>query len=316
MSASALEGFVIHKSSRNVRVRAGSEVLLCTLRGRFRDEKTGRSPVVVGDRVTVEPCGEGEAVLEEILPRKTEIRRARALRRGRRLRPGKAPAEELVVASNVDQVLIVMASCTPPPRWALIDRVLISTAWEKVEGAICLNKWDQVEDEDEVREDLEECLGVYEDLGYGCFRLSALGRTGIEALATWLKDKVTVFSGHSGVGKSTLINALCPDLDIQTSHVNRVTGKGRHTTTAATLYELPGGGCLIDTPGYREYGLSNIESAQLSRYYSEFSEHLSLCRFGNCLHLDEPGCKVIEAVEKGAISDLRYQNYLQILSAQ
>ena len=150
--------------------------------------------MVVGDRVLVEPCGEGEAVLEEILPRKTEIRRARALRRGGRSRPGKALAEELVVASNVDQVLIVMASCAPPPRWALIDRVLISTAWEKVVGAICLNKWDQVEDEDEVREDIEECLGVYEALGHHCFRLSALEGRGLESLSGWLKDKVTVFS--------------------------------------------------------------------------------------------------------------------------
>ena len=95
-----------------------------------------------------------------------------------------------------------------------------------------------------------------------------------------------------------------------------MTGKGRHTTTAVTLYELPGGGCLVDTPGYREYGLANIDSAQISRYYQEFSEHLSRCRFGNCLHVDEPGCRVLEAVERGEISDLRYQNYLQILSAR
>jgi len=279
-------------------------------------------PVVVGDRVVVSPTSEGEAVLEEILPRRTEMRRARALAGRavtgrRRTKRGSQRQVEVVVAANVDRVLSVQAALVPFPSWSLVDRVLISAAWEGVEAGVCLNKWDQVADEPDAAEYLEECLDVYRGLGHATFCTSGLHGEGIDALRAWLAGKVTVFSGHSGVGKSTLLNALCPGLEVQTGHLSAQTGKGRHVTTAVAFYDLPGadGGAVIDTPGYREYGLTALEPAQLGPHYVEFQPHIGDCRFKDCRHVDEPECAVLAALDRGEISGLRYESYLSVLES-
>ncbi len=324
MSESTFEGRVVQKSSRNIRVETSDGVLLCSLRGKFREMGAKGSPVVVGDMVRVTCVSEGEGVLEEILPRRTEMRRSRALlgregaggkRRGGG-KGGRSTTHEVVVAANVDQVLLVMAAVAPPPRWSLVDRILVSAEWEEVEAGICINKWDQTEesDEDDV-EDLEDWIDLYRSLGYPVFTTTALEGEGIPELGDWLRGKMTLLSGHSGVGKSTLLNALSPELDIVTGHVNKFTGKGRHTTTAVTLYHLPDGGYLVDTPGYREYGLVDIEAADVSRFYREFRPFLGQCRFKDCQHIEEPACAILEALERGEIDDRRYVNYLQILDS-
>jgi ribosome biogenesis GTPase len=321
LSTPRLEGRVIQKSSRNIRVETADEVLLCTLRGKFRDPKTKRSPVVVGDLVVVSPTGCGEGVLEEILPRRTELRRARALGgregpgRRRPSRGGKTKSRELVVAANVDQVLLVLAAIAPAPKWSLVDRVLISAEFEGVDAGICLNKWDQTKEDPEEAEYLEEWLDLYRDLGYTVFQTSAIEGDGVDELRQWLEGKMTVLSGHSGVGKSTLLNALDSELDIQTGAVNRMTGKGRHTTTAITLYKLGESGYLVDTPGYREYGLLDLEPPDVSRYYREFRPLLGECRFTDCIHVEEPQCAILAALEAGKIDPRRYGNYLQILES-
>ncbi len=321
MSVSRLEGLVILKSSRNCRVETPDGVLLCSLRGKFRDADRKRSPVVVGDRVIITPTADGEGVLEEILPRRTELRRARAQGGrdgpGRRRHPrrGKAGGRALVVAANVDQVLLVLAAVAPPPRWTLADRVLISAELEEVDAGICVNKWDQTTDEPEEAEYLEEWLELYRGLGYAVFRSSAVEGSGIDELRDWLRGKMTVLSGHSGVGKSTLLNALAPGLAIRTGAVNRMTGKGRHTTTAVTSYRLGETGYLVDTPGYREYGLLDLEAPDVSRFYREFRPLLGGCRFKDCIHVEEPGCRVLAALEAGEIDARRYGNYLQILES-
>jgi ribosome biogenesis GTPase len=293
---------------------------VCSLRGKFREDSSGRLPVVVGDRVRVTLTAPGEGVLEEVLPRQSEVRRARALterqgaarRRGARLR---GPSPETVVAANADQVLLVLAAREPQPRWALADRVLISAESEDLAAGICLNKWDLAEDDLDTARELGEWLEVYRRLGYAVFKTSATCGRGLEDLRGWLSGKVTVLSGHSGVGKSTLLNALSPGLDIETASVNPITGKGVQTTTEVALYALPAGGHLVDTPGYREYGLAALEPAEVGRYYCEFRPHLGECRFKDCLHVEEPDCAVLEALERGAISERRYQNYLQILDS-
>ena len=317
MSEAAIEGLVVSKSSRNVRVRSGDAVWLCSLRGRLRGGKTRGLPVVVGDQVLLRPTGPGEAVLEEVLPRRNELRRAR-ITAGRGIPSWRMErrigAEEHVVAANMDHVLIVLAARSPPPRWGLVDRVLISSHFDELDVGICLNKWDQVAQDSEEASRLEKALAVYAALGHGTFRTSMAHGEGKEELGRWLAGRFTVFSGHSGVGKSTIINVFSTER-AATGEVNVVTGKGRHVTTAATCYEIAGGGYLVDTPGYREYGLLDLDPADVGRHYDEFRPHIGSCRFGDCLHKGEPGCALRQAVERGEVSQLRYRNYLQILGS-
>ncbi len=317
MSGANREGLVVYKSSRNVRVRTDDTLWLCSIRGKFRG-KSRQLPVVVGDRVLFQPTAESEGVLEEILPRRNELRRARVL--GGRESPAwksgghrGSTSEERIIASNVDQVLVVLAARVPPPRWGLVDRVLVSGHFEQLEAAICLNKWDQVADDADESRRLEEAQSVYRGLGYPVFQTSMLEGQGAEALKLWVRDKLTVLSGHSGVGKSTLLNWFCPTENVPTGEVSEATGRGRHVTTAMSLYDVPDGGYLVDTPGYREYGLFNLDRHQLGRYYDEFQPFIARCRFKDCLHVREPKCGVLEALETGEISRLRYRNYRQIL---
>lgn len=313
-----LEGVVVQKSSRDVRVRAGDRIWLCGFRGRFRGGRRGKRdeggeglPIVAGDRVRFRPTGANEGVIEEILPRRNELRRARSIG-GRRRRSG---VTDQVVAANMDQVLIVVAARQPPPRWGLVDRVLATARYDELEPVIAVNKWDQVEDDLRASRELDRILSIYSGLEYRVIRAAALEGRGIEEIRAELAGRATVLSGHSGVGKSTIIRALCPGIDVATGEISEATGKGRHVTTAAALYELQGGGVLVDTPGYREYGVLDIPPAQLALYYPEMASHVSRCRFANCLHRHEPGCAVLEAKAKGLVSDLRYENYKQILAS-
>lgn len=331
MNSALLEGVVVQKSSRYVQVAIGRASLRCSVRGKFRRTGSNQLPVVVGDRVRVREVSSGEGILEERLPRRTELRRCRA---GGPCESPDGAAKRLqrrdrVVAANVDQVLAVVAACRPPPRWALVDRILVSACYEDLDAGICLNKWDQVEgqrgpagvlDDRQEREErlarhLEDTLRVYRQLEYPVFRTSALHAEGLDELTTWLRSKTTVLSGHSGVGKSTLLNALSSGVNAATGTVSDVTGKGRHVTAAVSLWELDCGGFLVDTPGYREYGLGGLEPAQIGSLYREFQPHLGSCRFKNCLHLDEPHCAVQRARREGKIDDLRYANYCQIVGS-
>lgn len=317
VNVEAIEGIVVQRSSRNVRVRTGSGLLLCSLRGRFRELESGRQPVV-GDRVHVREVGGGEGVLERTLPRRNEVRRAKAARgrKGGRRRGARAGDErrERVVAANVDQVLVILAARLPPPRWGIVDRVLVSSHYEGVDTAICLNKWDQVAQDSDASRPLEEALATYRSLGYTTFRTCLREGEGLDGVVRWLDGRSTVLSGHSGVGKSTLINAVCPGRDVATREVSDSTGRGRHMTVSVTLYELRGGGWLVDTPGYREYGLIDLSPSELGRHYVEFAPHVPDCRFKDCLHLREPGCAVLEARRRGEITEFRYDNYRRILA--
>jgi ribosome biogenesis GTPase len=291
------------RSSRNLRVDTEEGVLLCSLRGKFRTRESSGCQPVAGDRVVVSKLDRAEGVLEQVLPRRTEVQRATA---GGRL---------VLVAANVDGLLVVLSARDPPPRWSLVDRMLVAAYRDDLEAAICLNKWDQVEGADVERKSLEEVLKLYRSLGYVSFAVSARDGAGLEDLARWLHDRVTVFSGHSGVGKSTLLNRLVPDLDLETLEVNPVTGKGRHTTTRVLLLPLPGGGYAVDTPGFREFQPVDLPPAELGRHYPEFRDHVARCRFSDCLHQGEPKCAVRQALEAGRISKFRYDNYLQVLRA-
>jgi ribosome biogenesis GTPase len=295
-----LEGVVIHRSSNDLRVDTPEGVLRTSLRGKFR-LGGGRSPVVVGDRVEVSRLSAAEAVLERVHPRSSEVSR------------GTAGGKPVVLAANMDRFLIVLAAAEPRPRWPLADRMFVSASWLGLDPGLCLNKEDQVEGDAEAREANTRMLEIYRGLGYPTFQVSALRRTALDPLREWLRGRMTVVAGHSGVGKSTLLNALDPTLGLETGDLNEYTGKGRHTTTAVTLYRLPFGGYVADTPGFREFLPFDVPRGELGKHFVDFQEALARCRFKDCLHREEPGCAVQAAVEAGTIAPERYASYLQIL---
>ncbi len=298
-----IEGTVVNKSSSKIRVDTPEGELLCSLRGKFRTARRQRSPVVVGDRVKVSVVDRDEGVLEKILPRHTELTRSTA---------GGKP---VVVAANMDRLLVVLSARDPEPRWPLADRVLVAAHRQDLEPAIGVNKWDKVRDDVDASSEIRTRLELYAELGYQTFVMSATTPEGLPEVIDWLRQRSTVLTGHSGVGKSTLLNALNPSLELTTGQVSTRTGKGRHTTTAVTLYRMPFSGYVADTPGFREFALWGVERAEIGHYFREFAPHLSNCRFSNCLHTSEPGCAVRRAVDDEAISNLRYDSYLSILAS-
>ena len=299
----SLEGVVVEKSRRHLRVDTPSGVFSCSLRGKLREHGSGRSTVVVGDRVRISSTGAGEGVLESVLPRRTELLR------------GTGGGRVNVVAANLDQLLVVIAAKDPPPRWSLVDRMLAYAHRDELEPGICLNKWDQVRDDAAAARALAEIFEIYRGLGYPVFRTVVRDGEGVGAIRDWLRDRATAVSGHSGVGKSTLLNALDPALDLRTARVSDVTGKGRHTTTAVSLLRMPFGGYVADTPGFRSFALTGMKRSDLGKYFPEFRPFRSRCRFSDCLCRGEPGCAVRAAVESGIITKFRYNNYLQILDS-
>lgn len=253
-----------------------------------------------GDRVMVETA-EGEvALVTEILPRKNEFARADNRQR------------KQVIAVNLDQVLIVIAP-EPEPSKDLLERYLVAVHSLGIEPCLVINKCELLVDRLQaggVFSHLEE----YRKLGYPVLMTSCKGEPGTSALLTALADKTNILVGQSGVGKSSLANAVLPDLDLQTGALSRVTGKGVHTTTTTIMYRLPSGGRLIDSPGVWEYGLWEMDSGELERGFREFGPFLGLCRFRNCRHAGEPGCAVAGAVEKGKILPWRYASYRRLLT--
>ncbi|MDB5387441.1 MAG: rsgA 1 [Planctomycetaceae bacterium] len=256
-----------------------------------------RNAVVVGDRVRLTQSGPAEGVIERVEPRHGTL--SRKTRRG----------DHLLVA-NVDQVLIVVAAADPQFKPNLIDRYLISAELGGVRPIICVNKVDLV---DPVR--LQPFLGLYSQLGYEMLLVSVTQQKGIERLKRILRHRETVVTGQSGVGKSSLLNAVQPGMKLATGEVSEETRKGRHTTSNATLLELDFGGWVVDTPGVRQFQLSNIEPAEACGIFREFRPYLSRCKFSSCSHTHESGCQVKQAVDRDLIALTRYESYLKILNS-
>lgn len=253
--------------------------------------------VVVGDRVTLESIkvGEGEVGWRVAGLHKREHCLWRSSRRHR---------TRLVVA-NVDRLCIVSA-LEPPPREGLIDRYLLAAEWQEIEPVILFNKMDL-----EGAEEASGRLAVYATIGYEVIPTSAVTGVGIESITGLFSRGMTVFVGHSGVGKSALLNRLLPDIDLKTAELSQATGKGRHTTSVATAHPFHDG-IVVDTPGIREFGLGDIPTELVSIGFREIHEREGRCRFADCSHRDEPECIIIEAVKAGEISQTRYDSYLRI----
>jgi len=278
------------------------ETIDCRIKGIFRTKGiTTTNPIAVGDVVDFEMEPEqGTGVITKLEPRKNYI-----IRKSINL-----SKQGQVIAANLDQALLVVTLASPRTSLGFIDRFLVTAEAYDIPAKLVFNKLDLFSDEG--LEILADYKAIYEKIGYGCYEVSALEGTNIELVEGLLKDKVTLFSGHSGVGKSSLINVLLPDLDLRTHKVSGWSDKGMHTTTFAEMFELPRGGFIIDTPGIRELGVIDIEKQELSHFFPEMRERMHDCRFNNCRHINEPGCAVLEALESGEIELSRYESYLSI----
>ncbi|MGN5955445.1 ribosome small subunit-dependent GTPase A [Sphingobacterium lactis] len=274
----------------------------CRIKGKFRTHgiKT-TNPIAVGDIVDfdLEP-GQDSGVITQLEPRRNYI-----IRRSVNL-----SKQTQIIGANLDQAILVVTLASPPTSTGFIDRFLVTAEAYSIPAILVFNKLDLFSDEG--LEILAEYMDLYENLGYPCYAVSALKGEHIEELRQLLKDKTTLVSGHSGVGKSTLINAIVPGLELKTGIISEWSDKGKHTTTFAEMIDLPFGGQLIDTPGIRELGIVDIEPQELSHYYPEMRKLLNQCKFHNCRHINEPGCAVLAGLESGEIEPSRYESYISI----
>ena len=274
------------------------ETVRCRIRGRLRLKGVrSTNPVVVGDEVACEADEGGDYVIADILPRRNYvIRRASNLSK-----------ESHIIAANVDQALLMASLRSPETPTEFVDRFLVTCEAYKVPVTILLSKLDLQD-----AEAVAEFRAVYEGAGYRVLEVSVREGRGVEEVRELLAGRTTLVSGNSGVGKSTLIQAIDPSLDIRTGEISESHHKGRHTTTFSTRYPLAGGGAVIDTPGIKGFGLIDIDEAELWHYFPEMMRVAPACRFYNCTHTHEPGCAVTEAVKAGEIAWPRYESYLKI----
>ncbi len=273
----------------------------CRMRGRMR-LKGARStaPVVVGDRVTCELEEQGSYVICSVEPRRNYIIR----------RASNLSKESHIIAANIDHAMIVVTLFAPETATEFIDRFLVTCEAYKIPATILLAKIDLARERPEA---VAEFRAIYESAGYEVLEISATEGIGIEEVKSRLHDKTTLISGPSGVGKSTLIGAIEPDIEIRTGEISQSHPKGKHTTTFSTIYPLTDGGYIIDTPGIKGFGLLDIDDKELWHYYPEMLKVGEQCQFYNCTHTHEPKCAVRRAVEQGEIAYSRYESYLKIM---
>lgn len=301
------EGIVIRAGSGSCRVAVGDEIYRCRLRGRLKHGRRETQAVVVaGDRVQVRPlppeseAAEATAVVEEVLPRDSAITRRASRRTGGH--------RAQVLMANLGQLVVVQSVAEPAPQGSLVDRLLVGAEGEGVPAALCLNKCDLAPT---VAADPR--WEYYAGLGVQVLRTSAVSGAGLAALSALLRDRVSLLLGASGVGKSSLLNAIEPGLALRTGEVTGRTGLGRHTTTHTELFPLSGGGFIADSPGLRGFEAWDVAPVSLRDCFPDFAGSAAGCRYRTCLHRDEPGCGVKEAVARGTLPAWRHAAYLDIL---
>ncbi|MEO8246852.1 MAG: ribosome small subunit-dependent GTPase A [Chloroflexota bacterium] len=275
------------------------------MRGRIKKDRQSSDLAVIGDRVAVATLPDGTGMIEQVEPRRTRFSRRQPGPRG-------VWREDLLVA-NVDQVLVVFACADPPPHLRLVDRFLIVAEANEVEAVLVANKVDLVGEEQ-----ARGLFGEYERIGYPVEYVSARGAINVDRLRERLAGRVSVVTGPSGVGKSTLLNAVQPGLQLATGEVSEVLHKGRHTTVSAELIPVqgPGGGWVADTPGLRELGLFQIPTDELAMSFPEMRPLLGACAFNDCTHVHEPRCAIRAAVQRGEISEERYESYRRLVAGE
>lgn len=298
-----MKGLVIKNTGSwyTVRTEDGKDIE-SKIKGNFRLKGIRTTnPIAVGDYVQIETNQEGTAFITEIEDRKNYIIR----------RASNLSKQSHIIAANVDQAMLIVTVNYPITTTVFIDRFLATAEAYRVPVKLVFNKIDRYNAED--REYLEGLIHLYTTIGYPCSKLCARSEEGLDLLRDELKNKITVLSGHSGVGKSTIINKLVPQAKLRTGDISEYHNKGMHTTTFSEMISLPDGGYIIDTPGIKGFGTIDMEEAEISHYFPEIFKVSSNCKFGDCTHRHEPGCAVLKAVEEHYISESRYKSYLSIL---
>ncbi|WP_194976022.1 ribosome small subunit-dependent GTPase A [Aquiflexum lacus] len=300
-----MKGRVVKSTGSWYTVKTDQGLINSRLRGKFKqDDLKLTNPIAVGDYVELEmEAGQASSVINEILPRENYIIR----------KSTRKTHFSHIIASNIDQAFLMVTISQPRTSLGFIDRFLVSTESFRIPATIVVNKTDLVKKEKEL-DFLELLHEIYDPIGYPVLEISALNDKDLDLLFNEsLRGKTTLISGHSGVGKSTLLNKLVPHATQSTKEISKFSAKGVHTTTFAEMFELEGGGYLIDTPGIKEFGILDIDDFELSHYFVEIRQYLGQCRYNNCQHINEPGCIVLQKLEEGYIHPNRYESYLNIL---
>lgn len=304
---SLIKGLVLRSTGSWYEVRDSRDghIWQCRLKGKFKALGLKvTNPIAVGDYVNFEVENEGEnfGIIHEIVPRENYVIR----------RSVHKTAHAHLIAANVDQAILICTLVFPRTSLGFIDRFLVAIESFRIPGVLVFNKQDLLNDE--MKDFQAELMELYTSLGYRCLTTTALAELGLEEFRSLLQGKVSLLSGHSGVGKSTLVNAIAPDLDIKTQEVSTFANKGVHTTTFAEMFELEKDTFIIDSPGIKELGLADMEKEEISHYFPEMRDLLNQCRFNNCQHINEPGCAVKDAVSEGKIALSRFESYLSIMA--
>ncbi|MDR0698046.1 MAG: ribosome small subunit-dependent GTPase A [Tannerella sp.] len=298
-----MQGLVVKNTGSWYTVHTDDDrVIECKVKGSFRLKGIrSTNPVVIGDRVEIEANNEGAAFITEIKERHNYmIRRASNLSK-----------QSHILAANLDLAILVVTVNYPETTTVFIDRFLATAEAYRIPVQFVFNKIDRYDEEE--REYLDGLINLYETIGYPCLKVCAVSGMNVEELRRILSGKITLLSGHSGVGKTTIINRLLPEANLRTSGISEYHKKGMHTTTFSEMILLPDGGYIIDTPGIKGFGTIEMKGAEVAHYFPEIFRFSEGCRFNNCTHSNEPGCAVRKAVEDHYVSESRYKSYLNIL---
>ena len=301
-----MNGLVIKSTGSNYTVEQENGMIInCKIRGTFRLKGIdATNPIAVGDKIVFEVQDESTGYITKIADRKNYI-----VRKSKKL-----SKQSQIIAANIDRAFLVVTLMLPKTSTGFIDRFLITAEAYSIPVTILFNKSDLF-DEDALNFQ-KELAALYEPLGYPCYLISSFNKNDVAKIKSLMKGKVNLFSGHSGVGKSTLINAIEPTLKIRTAKISLKHFKGIHTTTFAEMHKLSEGGYIIDTPGIREFGMYDFSKNEVSHYFPEMRALFNKCQFDNCLHINEPNCAVKKAVEEGKINPSRYYNYLSVIEGE
>tara|TARA_B100001750_G_scaffold137324_1_gene109277 strand:+ start:199 stop:1188 length:990 start_codon:yes stop_codon:yes gene_type:complete len=301
------EGIVYKSTGSWYLIKCNNDFFECRIKGKIRlKDLDTTNPIAVGDNVIFEKDSkeEGQGIISEILPRKNYIIRKSV----------KLSKQSHIIASNIDLTLLLITKDNPPTSFNFIDRFLVTCEAYQIPVILVFNKIDTYNEEDLSR--ISEIESIYKSIDYQCIRISAKYGQGVNKISNYMQNKVCLLSGHSGVGKSTLINKINPELDLKTKEISLSHNQGKHTTTYAEMYDLKENIRIIDSPGIKGFGLVDISKNELGDYFPEFFKRKMKCKFHNCMHISEPGCEIKKGVENKTISESRYSSYIDLLSDQ